>query len=987
VAAAAGPGAGDHGYPGIENFIGGSGDDTLTGDEGTNVLTGGPGRDTLSGLGGDDRFDPAGLFLPAGFPPVPSPSTDADLVSGGAGTDHVTYEARALEMTLSLEGLAGDGVAGENDNLGSDLETLTGGSAEDTLVGNARANVLHGGAGIVSDAIDGEGGIDTVSYQGRGSDLSITLDGSANDGAQGENDDVSADVENAWGGHGDDRMVGNSTRTRGPGLPPVFFGGNNELRGGSGDDAISGLGGNDILLGDGFPIAFLGSDDDSLFGGDGNDRLQGDTGAFGFFIRGSDSLQGGAGTDLADYSDRSGNLVLTLPDLTIGAPADDGEAGESDQLMGDIENLALGSGGDIATGNAAANVLDATTGGADTLAGAGGADTLLGGPLGDSLSGGPDSDAIVSGAGPGVTVTTIDGGDGDDLLTTGTGRDVVGGGTGVDRVTYASRAGRVNVTIGDGLANDGSPSTTQDDNVQGDVENVTGGPGADNLTGDADANVLEGGSGADVLTGAEGPDTLLGGSEDDRLKSVDSSADSDDCGAGAGDRVTKDALDTATDCELVAPAPTAPPSISGTLRDAELLTADPGTWSGTPAIAFAYQWRRCDAGGGACADIGGAAASTYALQPVDVGRTLRVRVTATNAADTAVAESAQTGQVEPAPPANGSPPSISGTPRDAELLAATPGTWAGTPAIAFAYQWRRCDAAGAACAGVAGATAQTYSLTPGDIGSTLRVRVTATNAAPDPVSAESAPTAEVEPAPPANTALPELSGNAREGDSVSATAGLWTGTPTIAFAYQWRRCDADTPDACSDIPGATAATYTPGPADVARRLRARVTATNAGGDATADSAPSRVVLPAGAPLPGEPGAPGPAPGPASPTPEPPDEAPPAMALALGGQSLEQVVKGGLVVSLNLSEAASVTARVELARRVARSLGIASRPVLVGRGRGERASAGRLRLIVRLNRRARRRLADAVRVRLTLRLAATDAAGNVSRSKRRVRLGP
>lgn len=72
------------------------------------------------------------------------------------------------------------------------------------------------------------------------------------------------------------------------------------------------------------------------------------------------------------------------------------------------------------------------------------------------------------------------------------------------------------------------------------------------------------------------------------------------------------------------------PTISGTPQQNQTLTANPGTWSGGKPQTYTYQWRRCDSTGGSCADISGATSQTYVVKDVDVGRTLRVRVTAHN---------------------------------------------------------------------------------------------------------------------------------------------------------------------------------------------------------------------------------------------------------------------------------------------------------------------------------------------------------------------
>ena len=191
------------------------------------------------------------------------------------------------------------------------------------------------------------------------------------------------------------------------------------------------------------------------------------------------------------------------------------------------------------------------------------------------------------------------------------------------------------------------------------------------------------------------------------------------------------------DVQGAAPAPTPPvnsvaPTISGTPQSGQTLTADPGTWSGTPPIDYAYEWRRCDTNGDNCNAI--ATGSTYTATDNDVGSTLRVAVTASNAGGQATATSSVTAAVVGAssPPANTVAPTISqdgsGHLNPDDSLAANPGSWSGTQPIDFGYQWQRCNSGGGSCNAIVGATDPTYVASDDDVGSTLRVVVTATNA-------------------------------------------------------------------------------------------------------------------------------------------------------------------------------------------------------------------------------------------------------------------
>jgi Ca2+-binding RTX toxin-like protein len=169
-------------------IAGGLGDDALyTESSGRSSLDGGPGADyvfasgpaadSLAGGEGDDIL---------GFVPYDTLAHGADVVDGGPGLDsgrvevrlHAPLFAGPVEVALSLDGVANDGIAGQGANF-VDVEdatalsqydagpartfgraTLTGNAAPNLIEGDNGDDVLDGGAG--NDVLDGDDGNDTI---------------------------------------------------------------------------------------------------------------------------------------------------------------------------------------------------------------------------------------------------------------------------------------------------------------------------------------------------------------------------------------------------------------------------------------------------------------------------------------------------------------------------------------------------------------------------------------------------------------------------------------------------------------------------------------------------------------------------------------------------------------------------------------------------------------------------------------------------------
>ena len=305
-------------------------------------------------------------------------------------------------------------------------------------------------------------------------------------------------------------------------------------------------------------------------GGPGDDSMSG----------GFATFAGGPGADLMEsyghselsYADRSATVRVTL-DLT----ANDGEAGEGDDVRGTFDAVAGGAGADELSVTPSGGALGGTAG--TRLDGAGGDDLLIGGDRADELNGGDGADVLLAEGGA-------------DWLWGGPGPDRMRGGDGDDTLTYMrppsipgeqSTAG-VTVTLDD-EPGDGAPG--EGDDAGADIESVHGGPGPDMLVGSPAADRLHGRGGDDVLSGEGGDDELEGGPGFDRIaggagsdRSItgfgdgdvlelrDGKADFGLCG-GAPARVSADPFDFLLGCFSTAELP------SGYLRVSTTRTGSP----------------------------------------------------------------------------------------------------------------------------------------------------------------------------------------------------------------------------------------------------------------------------------------------------------------------------------------------------------------------------------------------------------------------------
>ena len=186
------------------------------------------------------------------------------------------------------------------------------------------------------------------------------------------------------------------------------------------------------------------------------------------------------------------------------------------------------------------------------------------------------------------------------------------------------------------------------------------------------------------------------------------------------------------------------PTLTGTAKVGATLTARKGTWTGSPAPTFTYQWYACtqkvlsatQTVPGTCATINGATNTTFKLTSTHKGKYVTVKVTGTSVGTGPVSWlSASTSTKVLMRAAATTKPTLTGTAKVGKTLTVRKGTWAGSPAPRFTYQWYACTrkvssatrTVPGTCKPIKGATQTTFTLTSAHKGKYITVKVTGTS--------------------------------------------------------------------------------------------------------------------------------------------------------------------------------------------------------------------------------------------------------------------
>lgn len=279
---------------------------------------------------------------------------------------------------------------------------------------------------------------------------------------------------------------------------------------------------------------------------------------------------------------------------------------------------------------------------------------------------------------------------------------------------------------------------------------------------------------------------------------------------------------------------TADPTVSGTARVGQTLTATAATYSGsTPTVTS--NWQRYD--GSTWSNIAGATSSSYVVASADVGKTLRYSQTLTNIGT--VYASAATATVTLSVP--DAPVMGAATHGNGQMtLNWTAGSPNGSAITSHTIEYKLSSASSwtVASSSVA-ANATSYTVTGLTNGVAYDFRVSSTNSYG--TSATASALSQTPSTVPSNLAVPTLSGTYAAGFQVTATGGNWySGGASTAFTYSWEVSDTSS-GPWTAISGQTTQNLALQTAQVGKYVRLAETGTNINGAVTTYSLASQVI--------------------------------------------------------------------------------------------------------------------------------------------------
>ena len=388
----------------IENVTSGSGRDTLTGNGLDNILISGTAQDSLTGGGGSDSLKGGSGSDVYFFDTAIGTEVDKYAEHAGEGGDTLVFYGMTTAVTVNLLSSTNTATmlnrtvrSDPSDTLSSvaHIENAYGGSGNDTLTGNAAANVMYSRAG--NDVMYGGDGNDKYLFDnpvGAELDTVVELLNQGNDTLDFSvsvpvTADLTSDTATATMGFLPVLLANTRIVQTGPTTTGLVANIEN-LQGGSGDDTLVGN-----------------SSSNTLVGREGNDWLEGRGGDDFYHFLDPVNLQtdtvvevANGGTDLLDFTDATVPVVVDLMQPvnlgTMGVRTLNGSGPELERVVG-------GTNDDILIGNLNNNDLQGGAGN-DILVGGGGADTLRGGNDNDILVGGLGADSLNGNGGEDIVI-------------------------------------------------------------------------------------------------------------------------------------------------------------------------------------------------------------------------------------------------------------------------------------------------------------------------------------------------------------------------------------------------------------------------------------------------------------------------------------------------------------------------------------------------------------------------------------------------------